>query len=259
MSEEPFTVAAEGTEEYQFFTVDPGFEEDVWVQAAEARPGNRAVVHHHVAFFLPQGADRQLSQVKNQIAGYAPGSPPFVFPPGTALKIPARSKIGFQMHYTPVGTPQQDRSSLGLVFADPKTVRREIKNSIVGNLAIHIPAGEPDYRLEARHTFRKDALLLNLAPHLHVRGKAFRFELELPDGRRSVLLDVPNYDFNWQLRYDLAEPLRIPAGSRMTCYARWDNSADNPKNPNSSAEVTFGEQTWDEMMFGVYQTIDPLE
>jgi peroxiredoxin/mono/diheme cytochrome c family protein len=259
MSDEPFTVRAEGTEEYQFFSVDPGFDHDVWIQAAEARPGNRAVVHHHVAYFLPPGADRQLSQVKNQIAGYAPGTPPFIFPPGTALRIPAHSKIGFQMHYTPVGTEQQDRSSLGLVFADPTTVRREIHNEIVGNLAIRIPPGESDYRLEARRKFRKDTLLLNLAPHLHVRGKSFRFELEYADGRKTVLLDVPNYNFNWQLRYDLVEPLLIPAGARMHCYARWDNSADNPSNPDPGDEVTFGEQTWDEMMFGVFQTVEPLK
>ncbi|MGD9645622.1 MAG: redoxin domain-containing protein [Pirellulales bacterium] len=259
MSDEPFVVRAEGTEEYQTFEIDPGFTEDKWVQAAEARPGNRSVVHHHVAYFVEPGGNAQISQVKNQIAGYAPGTPPFLFAPGTALRIPAGVKIRFQMHYTPVGTEQPDRSSLGLVFADPQTVRNEVRNEIVGNIGLRIPPGEADYRLQAKKKFRRDTLLLNLAPHMHVRGKAFRFELELADGTREVLLDVPRYDFNWQLRYDLVEPRLIPAGSRLHCYAAWDNSADNPANPDPTKLVTFGEQTWDEMMFGVYQTIEPRE
>jgi len=129
------------------------------------------------------------------------------------------------MHYTPVGTEQSDRSSLGLVFADPKTIRQEVRNEIVGNIGLRIPPGDADYRLTAKKKFRQDTLLLNLAPHMHVRGKAFRFELELADGTREILLDVPRYDFNWQLRYDLVEPRLIPAGSRLHCYARWDNSA----------------------------------
>jgi peroxiredoxin/mono/diheme cytochrome c family protein len=257
MDDEPFVVRAEGTEEYQTFEVDPGFTEDKWVQAAEARPGNRAVVHHHVAYYVEPGGNGQISQVKNQIAGYAPGTPPFLFAPGTALRIPAGAKIRFQMHYTPVGTEQADRSSLGLVFADPKTIRNEVRNEIVGNIGLRIPPGEADYRLTAKKKFRQDTLLLNLAPHMHVRGKAFRFELELADGTREILLDVPRYDFNWQLRYDLVEPRLIPAGSRLHCYAQWDNSTDNPANPDPTKLVTFGEQTWEEMMFGVYQTIVP--
>ena len=259
MDDEPFVVRAEGTEDYQTFEIDPGFTEDKWVQAAEARPGNRAVVHHHVAYYVEPGGNGQISQVKNQIAGYAPGTPPFLFAPGTALRIPAGAKIRFQMHYTPVGTEQADRSSLGLVFADPKTIRHEVRNEIVGNIGLRIPPGEADYRLTAKKKFRQDTLLLNLAPHMHVRGKAFRFELELADGTREILLDVPRYDFNWQLRYDLVEPRLVPAGSRLHCYAQWDNSADNPANPDPTKLVTFGEQTWEEMMFGVYQTIVPHE
>ncbi len=255
MRDEPFEVQATGVEEYQSFAVDPGFTSDVWIQAAEARPGNRAVVHHHLAYFVPPGGDRQMSQVKHQIAGYAPGTPPFIYPPGTALRIPAGSQIVFQMHYTPNGTPQSDRSLLGLVLAKPGSVRREVRNEITGDINLHIPPGAAEYRLEASRKFRKDVLLLNLAPHMHLRGKAFRFELERPDGQRAVLLDVPRYDFNWQLRYDLAEPLLIPLGSRLHCFAVFDNSADNPHNPDPTVEVTFGEQTFNEMMFGVYQTL----
>jgi len=259
MSEEPFTVAATGVLDYESFEIDPGFTEDKWVQAAEARPGNRAVVHHHVAYFVPPGADRRISQVANQIAGYAPGTPPFEYPRGTALRIPAGSKIVFQMHYTPVGVEQQDRSYVGLKFADPQSVEREVKNEITGNMGIRIPPGASDHTLTSDRRFRRDTLLLNLAPHMHLRGKAFRFELVRADGSRDVLLDVPQYDFNWQLRYDLAEPLLVPKGSRLVCTGVFDNSADNPNNPDPTIEVRFGEQTWDEMMFGVYQTVEPVK
>jgi peroxiredoxin len=259
MSDQPFVVRAEGTEEYQSFELDPGFTEDVWIQQAEARPGNRTVVHHHLAYFIPPGGDRQMSQVQNQIAGYAPGTPPFIYPPGTARRIPAGSKLVFQMHYTPVGSEQTDRSSLGLVLADPKTVQREVRNEIAGTIGIRIPPGDKDHRLHAKRRFRHDTLLLNLAPHMHLRGKSFRFELEHPDGTLETLLDVPKYDFNWQLRYDLAEPRLIPAGSKLHCYASFDNSADNPWNPDPTKEVTFGEQTWEEMMFGVFQTVEPAQ
>lgn len=259
MSQEPFVVQAEGVEDYQTFEVDPGFTEDRWIQAAEARPGNRSVVHHHLAYFVVPGEDRQIAQVKNQIAGYAPGTPPFVYPPGTALRIPKGAKILFQMHYTPVGTEQTDRSSLGLIFADPASVQHEVRNEIVGNIAIRIPPGASDYHLAAKRRFRREVTMINLAPHMHLRGRSFRFELELADGSREVLLDVPRYDFNWQLRYDLAEPRVLPAGSRLHCFAGYDNSADNPANPDPTAEVTFGEQTSDEMMFGVFQTVVPVQ
>ncbi|MBX7166223.1 MAG: redoxin domain-containing protein [Pirellulales bacterium] len=258
MSDEPCTIPATGVMDYQNYEIDPGFTEDRWVQAAEARPGNRAVVHHHLAYFIPPGGNRQMSQVANQIAGYAPGSPPFVYPQGTALRIPAGSKIVFQMHYTPVGYETTDRSYLGLKFVPADQVEREVHNEITGNIGIRIPPGDPDYALASKRRFKTDTLLLNLAPHMHLRGKAFRFELERPDGSREVLLDVPRYDFNWQLRYDLAEPLLVPSGSRLHCYARFDNSADNPANPDPTAEVHFGEQTWEEMMFGVFQTVSPV-
>lgn len=258
MADEPFTVPATGVVDYQNCTLDPGFTEDKWIQAAEARPGNRAVVHHHSVFFVPPGGDRQMSQVANQIAGYAPGMPPYEYPHGTALRVPAGSKIVIQMHYTPIGVEQQDLSCVGIKFADPATVEREVKNEITGNLGIRIPPGEGSYKMTADRKFRRDTLLLNLAPHMHVRGKAFRFELEHPDGTREVLLNVPEYDFNWQLRYDLTEPRLIEKGSMLHCYAEFDNSAENPNNPDPTVEVRFGEQTWEEMMFGVYQTVAPL-
>jgi hypothetical protein len=260
MSDKPFDVAATGVVEYQYFEVDPGFKTDMWIKAAEARPGNRAVVHHHVAYFVPPGGESKgVEQVKNQIAGYAPGTPPFLFPDGVAMRIPAGSKIVFQMHYTPCGTPQQDRSCLGLIFADPATVKQAVRGEMVGNIGIHIPPGEADYHLDATRKIRRDTVVLNLAPHMHMRGKSYRFELEHPDGQREILLDVPHYDFNWQLRYDLVEPQVWHKGSKLHCYAVFDNSDANPLNPDPTREVTFGEQSWEEMMFGIFQVLEPVD
>lgn len=258
MRDRPFVVPAEGLVDYQSFEVDPGFTSDVWIQAAEARPGNRSVVHHHVAYFVPPKESRTISQVAHQIAGYAPGTPPFRYPPGTALKIPAGSKIVFQLHYTPVGTPQEDRSSLGIIFADPSQVTHEVKNKVALNFRIKIPPGESRYRVNSHYDFNQEQTLVNLAPHMHLRGKSFRFDLVRPDGQVEVLLDVPRYDFNWQLRYDLAQPLKVPAGCKMVCTGIFDNSADNPSNPDPSITVRFGEQTWNEMMVGVFQTVEPV-
>lgn len=175
------------------------------------------------------------------------------------MRIPAGSKIVFQMHYTPCGTPQQDRSCLGLVFADRTSVKQAVRGEMVANIGIRIPPGEPDYHLDAARKIRRDMLVLNLAPHMHLRGKSFRFELEPPDGRRQTLLDVPHYDFNWQLRYDLAQPLVMPKGSQLHCYAVFDNSDANPLNPDPTHEVTFGEQSWQEMMVGVFQVLEPVD
>jgi hypothetical protein len=156
------------------------------------------------------------------------------------------------MHYTPNGSPQQDRSYLGLVFADPKTVTKVVRGGAVINAGLEIPPGARNHRVTAEQEVTQDIRLLSLSPHLHLRGKSFRFEAVLPDGQRRLLLDVPRWDFHWQLRYDLAEPPRLPRGSRLVCVAHYDNSADNPNNPDPTQTVTWGDQTWQEMLIGFY-------
>lgn len=255
-TEEPVDVPAEGVMDYQYLTVDPGFTEDKWIQAAEARPGNRQVVHHIIVFFEQSGRRGGAVRDGGQV-GYAPGMQPRMFEPGEAIRVPAGSKITFQMHYTPNGSPQTDRSCVGFKFADPKTVIREVKGNVVGNMSFKIPPHNGDFPVVGTKKFRKDTLLISMLPHMHLRGKAFRFELTYPDGKKEVLLDVPDYDFNWQLWYQLAEPKLIPKGSKMTCVAKFDNSADNPFNPDPGATVTWGEQTFEEMMFGFFTTVDP--
>jgi hypothetical protein len=154
------------------------------------------------------------------------------------------------VHYTPKGTPQTDRSEIGLVFADPKSIRKEMTAISAINMNLKIPAGNPDFAATAEHRFGQDTLIYSLLPHMHLRGKAFRFEAVYPDGKREVLLDVPRYEFEWQNVYVLSEPKFMPEGTILHCRARYDNSADNPSNPDPTRTVKWGEQTRDEMLVG---------
>jgi peroxiredoxin len=255
MADKPFKVPARGEVKYQYFVVDPGFKEDKWIQAAECRAGNRAVVHHIIVAVVPPGrrtpgGGGQLES--DWLTATAPGARPLLLPEGMAKFVPAGGKLVFQMHYTPNGTAQEDRSCVGLVFADPKTVRREVATQKAANTRFVIPPGESNHRVEADFRFRDDAVMLAMFPHMHLRGKSFRYEAHYPDGRSEILLDVPQYDFNWQHAYAFAEPKRMPAGTRIHCTAHFDNSADNLANPDPTARVRWGDQTWEEMMIGYF-------
>jgi peroxiredoxin len=254
MAERAWTVPAKGEVTYQYFLADPGFTEDRYVRAAEVRPGSPTVVHHALVLLVPPGGDGRPDPL-GALLDYAPGMPPTLLPDGYALRVPAGSKFLFQTHYTPNGSEQQDRSSLGLVFADARSVRHEVRGGAVLNLALLIPPGAADYRLTAEQVVPEDWRLLSLSPHMHLRGKSFRYEAFYPDGGREVLLEVPRYDFNWQLRYELAEPKLLPRGTRLVCTACYDNSPNNPNNPDPSREDGWGEQTPDEMLFGFFAAV----
>jgi peroxiredoxin len=255
MAEKPFTIPAEGVVDYQIYEVDPGFTEDRWIKEAEVKCSNPAVTHHVIVFVQAPGEPRFGAP---QMA-YAPGMTPRRFDKGMAIPVAAGSKLIFQCHYTPNGTQQTDRSYVGFVYADPSEVTHEVVGGSCGEMGFTIPPNNGNYEVVARKLFLRDATLLGMNPHMHVRGKSFKYELELPDGTREVLLDVPRYDFNWQLWYMLKQPKHIPKGSKMVCTAFFDNSSENPANPDPSQEVIWGEQTWDEMMFGFYSTIRPLK
>ena len=186
------------------------------------------------------------------VASSGPGIPAMVAPPGYARHIPAGSKLVFQMHYTPNGTPQIDQSEAGLVFADPATIEKEMQIGAVIDFQLQIPAGNADYRVEAQEKFEEDRLLYALIPHMHLRGKAFRFLAAYPNGKTEILLDVPKYDFNWQNIYQLQTPRLMPKGTLLRCVAHFDNSENNLVNPDPKQPVHFGEQTFDEMMVGMY-------
>jgi mono/diheme cytochrome c family protein len=257
-----YDVPAEGTVNYQYFTVDPGFTEDKWVQGAQCRPGNPAVVHHIIAGIRPpRGRTKRRTEVgpSEWLTATAPGAAPLLLADGMAKLIPAGSKLVFQMHYTPNGRKQSDRSSVGLMFADPARVRKEVATIAVENHFLMIPPQRNDYRAEAWHKFDRDTVLLALFPHMHLRGKAFRYELRMPGGQSEVLLDVPRYDFAWQSTYVLEKPRLIPKGAEMHCVAHYDNSPENIANPNPNRVVTWGDQTWDEMMIGYFDATTPDE
>ncbi|MFN9717941.1 MAG: redoxin domain-containing protein, partial [Planctomycetota bacterium] len=253
--EEPFKVPATGVVDYQYFQVDPGFTEDRYITAAEARPGNPAVVHHIIAFLQVPG--QQDISLGKMLIGYAPGTAPLIFPEGAAMKVPAGSKILFEMHYTPNGTEQTDLSYIGLKLTDAASVRQEVVGVEALNSKFSIPPGAEDHKVRAAERFREDLTLLSVTPHMHLRGKAFRYEAKYPDGKSEVLLDVPKYDFNWQLRYEFAEPKLIPRGTVIECIATFDNSIGNPNNPDPSRTIRWGQQSWDEMMIGFFTAVRP--
>jgi hypothetical protein len=261
MSDEAYDVPAEGAVSYKYFVADPGFTEDKWVQGAECRAGNRAVVHHII--LGTKGGRGKKGQSDRFESGFlsatAPGAHPVVLEPGMAKLVPAGSKLVFQMHYTPNGSPQKDRSSVGLMFADPATVRKEVNTLAIDTMLLLIPPKVSNHKLEAWHIFHRDTVLLSLFPHMHVRGKSFRYEAVYPDGTSEILLDVPHYDFAWQQTYRLAEPKLLPKGTRIRCIAHYDNSAANIANPNPNALVHWGEQTWDEMLMGFVDITTPDE
>ncbi len=253
----PYAVPAdapEGGVPYQYFTIDPGFTEDRWVEQAECRPGAAEVVHHILIFIVPRGEMFRPDGPGNVLVGTAPGDMPLLLAPGLAKKVPAGAKLVFQMHYTPNGKAQSDQSSVALRFAKEKPKHRVLTKPIHNRLFImrldRIPAGDPNYKIEASYTFREDAHLVGYMPHMHLRGKDFAYEAVYPDGKTEVLLSVPRYNFAWQNVYRPIDLVRLPKGTKLRCVAHFDNSADNPSNPDPKRNVYWGDQTWEEMMIG---------
>lgn len=246
---------------YQYFVVPTNFKEDVWVQAVEARPGNRAVVHHIIVYVQKPGAGRQRGTDgigEGFLGAYAPGELPITFGSGVAKKIPKGSLLVFQMHYTPNGVEQNDRSEVALIFAKEPPKHEARTRSIATNRFL-IPPGDGNYEAISTSTFPNDILLLSFLPHMHLRGKDFEYKVIYPDGKTNILLKVPHYNFAWQTNYVLEQPLRLPAGTRIECTAHFDNSANNPNNPDPTKSVRWGDQTWEEMMIGFVDYVNLVE
>lgn len=249
-------VPAEGVVPYRHYTVKTNFREDKWIQAIEVRPGAREVVHHILVFDRPPGEKHKfLGGLNGFFGGMVPGSIPIVFPEGYAKILKAGSNLIFQVHYTPIGEERWDQSRIGLIFAK-KPVRHEIKTGGISTRDLRIPPRAANHREVATYRFRKPARIYRFLPHMHVRGKSFRYEAIYPDGRKEILLDVPGYDFNWQLSYELEKPLSVPRGTMLRATARYDNSANNPANPDPDATVRFGQQTYDEMLIGYFDYVE---
>ena len=261
-----FSVPATGTIDYQWIVMPTGLDKDTWIEGVEVRPGDRSVVHHVIAFYrrpgsnwlvdakpgipTPKGSgDSEAGMSDGAIGGYVPGLPAGRLAPGRAIFLPAGSDIVLQVHYNATGKATTDRTKVGIVFAKANVVERSFQLGVV-NPTFVIPPGDPNYRVEADTTVDSDVRVIGFTPHMHLRGKSFEFRAVFPDGTREVLLRVPKYDFNWQLTYDLAEERVFPKGTRFEATATFDNSANNPFNPDPKASVRFGDQTWDEMMVG---------
>lgn len=242
------SIPAKGTIPYMYFETPTNFKEDMWIEAAEARPGNRAAVHHIVLFYKEPGEKRAKLE-RNWIDGAAPGNIPMQFPVGVGRRIPAGASLIWQMHYTATGKPEKDRSQYAFRFCKQKP-EREARVEPVANQKFRIAPEDPNYKVQSQVTLSRPALLYSFSPHMHVRGKDFEYKAVFPDGRSEILLSVPQYDFNWQSAYRLKEPLPLPAGTRIECTAHYDNSKGNPANPDPTKPVFWGDQTWEEMMIG---------
>lgn len=269
----PAALAAHGDIDYTYEIVPTGFTEDKWVQMSEIRPSSRENVHHAVVYIRPPdskwlrnapvgtpftAADLTDEQGRHDahwtdsdiLLVYAPGSSPDNWPAGMAKFIPAGSDLVFQMHYVSRGHAASDQTSIGLVFAKEPPKQRALTLQLTNDRFV-IPPGVDDFRVEVHGTLPNDATLLSFFPHMHLRGKAFEYNILRTGAPPNTLLRV-NYDFYWQLSYRLAQPLPLKAGTMLQAVAWYDNSRNNPHNPDPDAAVRWGDQTYDEMMVGFF-------
>jgi Copper type II ascorbate-dependent monooxygenase, C-terminal domain len=269
-----FSVPASGEVAWQYFTAKTNFTEDRWIRAVEARPGDAKVVHHIRVFAREPGSTAMMeTTVKDstarqhpkqspvddgsgvlagvepgatEITTYVPGGDPIVLGPDQAMLIKAGSEVVFEVHYAPMGKPATDRSRVGLILSsEPPKVR--VAEIGIANMKLRIPAGAAHHRIDTHVILPQDMTVLSVWPHMHLRGKALQLRAVYPSGESEMLLDIPKYDFNWQMSYVLAKPRMLPKGTRLETVTYFDNSPNNPNNPNPNVDVYWGGQTWEEM------------
>jgi len=255
----PFDIKAEGYMPYKFAIAETTLTEDKWVSAYEVMPSVREVVHHVIVQVHEKGTKvRDRGEAASGFyAAYVPGNASRVYPAGFARKLPAGCTVSFQIHYTPNGKAVQEQVKMGLVFA--KTAPEyEVKTLAVTDHQLNIPPGVADHMEWTERTTPFEVNAMAFVAHMHVRGKSFRYDVTLPDGTQETLLDIPRYDFNWQLRYEYKQPRTIPAGSKVRVTAVFDNSVANKANPDSTKTVKWGQQTYEEMMIGYIEYFTPI-
>ena len=269
----PVTIPARGDIEYTYQIVPTGFVQDKWIQMSEVRPSGRQYIHHAVVYIRPPDSlwlrnapvglpftassltdeqDRRDAHgtKSDMLIVYAPGSLPDYWPSGIARFVPRGSDLVFQVHYTANGHRGVDQTSIGIVFAKEPPKQRLLMLQLTNN-HFKIPPGDDDFRVEAHGTLPNDATLFSFFPHMHLRGKRFEYNIIHPNGRIETLLRV-NYDFHWQLTYRLDQPRFLKAGTMLQAVAWYDNSRNNPHNPDPDSTVTWGDQTYEEMMVGFF-------
>jgi hypothetical protein len=271
-----FPVPATGAIDYQYLILPTHFTEDRWVQKVEVRTTSRSAVHHAVVylrepgskwlegsphgvmFSLPPTPDHRPNPksftTSDLLMVYTPGNSYDQWPPGVAKRIRAGSDLVLQVHYTATGAATEDRTRIGIVFAK-EPPKQAVLSLQMSNDRFVIPPGDSNYRVQVSGTLPNDALLIGMFPHMHLRGKAFEYLITGPNGRVETLLKVNHYDFQWQLNYRLAEPRPINAGTHLTWVGYFDNSPNNSGNPDPTAEVRYGEQSWEEMMIGFFDVV----
>jgi hypothetical protein len=254
--------------------VKVNFPHDMWVQAAEIRPGNRQVVHHMKAWVQypespdhaaktqsgrPSGSDTAMAdggRSRDMLCKYNPGLDGQNFTVGDAAKfIPAGSDIVFETHYTSNGKATTDRSKVGIVLAKASPKQRFFTTGALTNHKFTIPAGDPNYELKTEIVISQPVQLTWLQPHMHMRGKDFLVRAVYPTGESEVLLKVPHFEYNWQVGYEFAKPVPLPKGTRLESIAHFDNSVNNPSNPDPTRDVPYGAQTWDEMSVAFFSVV----
>jgi hypothetical protein len=260
-----YEVPATGVVSYQYVTVANPLDRPVWVRAAALVPGDRTVVHHVLTGYNAASAGGAglagraggragagalgISVFESSLTGYVPGMDAHAFPDNTGVLIEPGGSFVFQIHYTPTGKATRDITRFGLYF-HKDAPRYVMRNVVAVNPLLSIEPNAPAHEETAYIPFDKPAIIYSLFPHAHYRGASSKFEIQYPDGRVELLLSVPRYDFNWQRDYIFDKPLEVPAGAKIIHTTVYDNSKQNPGNPDADKRVPFGEQSWDEMLYG---------
>lgn len=258
-----YTVPATGIIEYQCPEVKNPIGRDVWIRGLEVHVGNKSVVHHIIVNNPSDiradqqrtsegGGGRRFCNAPGNLGGFAPGLQPINFPQDTGVLFPKEANFVFQVHYTASGKEATDRSRVGLYFhkTPPKY---PLMMNVMGDNTFAIPPGAKDYTKTSTRTIQRDMIIYDIMPHSHVRGKSARMTAVYPDGKSEILLNVPRWDFNWQTGYVLKEPKTIPKGTKLVWDMTWDNSKQNPANPDPTQTIKWGDQTWEEMGLGFFR------
>jgi hypothetical protein len=252
LSVPPQTIPATGVIDYRYVPVELNLDRDVWIRGIEFVPGDRQVLHHVITYLSSPADKSDVEEAEEQgqnLGGFAPGRQPDTFEDNSGRLIPAGSNLLLQMHYTTSGRETVDATEVGLFLHDepPAYV---MSGGVAGQRRFIIPPGAKEHKLRGEQLIEKDAYLYEMMPHMHFRGKYMSYTAEYPDGTSELLLSVPKYDFNWQFKYQLQEPLFMPSGTKLVAEGAMDNSDRNPGNPDPTRPVFFGLQTMHEMFFG---------
>ena len=251
-------VPATGTDYYPNLSHTLDIPEKRWIRAIEVRPSNRKVTHHSVIFTSAGAVEGALGGTESGffdvLAVWSVGTNPHQFPEGMGRWVYPDQRWTINAHYHPSGTEETDRTQIGLYWGEGE-MKKEVMAALAGSIAFEIPAGATNHELRASYIIDQDVNVISFFPHMHTRGTDMDLVAHYPNGESQSLINIPEYDFDWQLFYYPQTPVALPAGTRLDIVAHYDNSAGNPTNPDPTVNVRFGTQTNDEMLFNVFEFI----